>query len=494
MIPPPIAAPAAPVSTTSNPSPDGDHDAPSSSGDFAALLALMAGMMPAPSPEDRPVPEATGATGSAEEPPSSPSQRMPPALPLIAPCPPPVTAGTGTGVAPGAATGPVPEAPHRSGASLVTGPGVMIEGSGARRPSPANAPTAGPPPAPATPPVPGGPPAPTTPPLPGGPPDPATPAISAEPGTPPARFSARVAENRAAWATVPSASTASETTAPRASALGAPSRQPDERSEVFPDEGLASAGLASAGPGPGPGPSPGPAPGSSPGPKPIENGRRSDRAQDDDGSAPGPHTLTGAVSGASAGGTLPTAESAAAPVRPGAKAVAAAGPSLPATPFPAPVRAEATSAAAATGSTPALPPTVADQIVSAVVPLHGRGDGRHEVTLELRPDHLGAIRVEVSVEHQTVHVTLHAADAATGRLLSAALGDLRAALAEAGLTAGHVGVGPGGGGEAGHRRPSPPDDGTGRGTARPGNAAGAERADPVRTVRPAGAGRLDLLL
>ena len=135
-----------------------------------------------------------------------------------------------------------------------------------------------------------------------------------------------------------------------------------------------------------------------------------------------------------------------------------------------------------------------DQIVSAVIPLHGRGDGRHEVTLELRPDHLGAIRVEVSVEHQTVHLTLHAAEAATGRLLSAALGDLRAALAEAGLTAGHVGVGPDGGGGAGHRRPTAPDDGTGRSAARQGTAAGTERSDPVRTVRPAGAGRLDLLL
>ena len=132
-----------------------------------------------------------------------------------------------------------------------------------------------------------------------------------------------------------------------------------------------------------------------------------------------------------------------------------------------------------------------DQIVSAVVPLHGRGDGRHEVTLELRPDHLGAIRVEVSVEHQTVHLTLHAAEAATGRLLSAALGDLRAALAEAGLTTGHVGVGPDGGGWTAQRRPAAPDDDAGRGGSRRGTTSGPDRTDPVR---PAGAGRLDLLL
>ncbi|MDQ1565382.1 MAG: hypothetical protein QOF96_262, partial [Actinomycetota bacterium] len=128
--------------------------------------------------------------------------------------------------------------------------------------------------------------------------------------------------------------------------------------------------------------------------------------------------------------------------------------------------------------------------VSAVVPLHGRGDGRHEVTLELRPDDLGAIRVEVSVEHQTVHLTLHAADPATGRLLSAALPDLRSALADAGLTAGHVGVGTGGDGGtgAGAHRPS-------GGPTRPGRSdASRPDTEPVRTIRPAAAGRLDLFL
>jgi hypothetical protein len=121
--------------------------------------------------------------------------------------------------------------------------------------------------------------------------------------------------------------------------------------------------------------------------------------------------------------------------------------------------------------------------------LHGRGDGRHEVTLELRPDDLGTIRVEVSVEHQTVHLTLHAVEPATGRLLSAALPELRSALADAGLTAGHVGVGPGGGGDAGGRRPSPvrrPD--------RTERAGPAEHTSQVRTVRTADPGRLDLFL
>jgi flagellar hook-length control protein FliK len=141
-----------------------------------------------------------------------------------------------------------------------------------------------------------------------------------------------------------------------------------------------------------------------------------------------------------------------------------------------------------------MPPPVHDQIVSAVVPLHGRGDGRHEVTLELRPDDLGTIRVEVSVEHQTVHLTLHAAEAATSRILTAALPELRSALVGAGLTAGHVGVGPDGGGGPGPRGPSTEADGrTGRG-ARRAEEHDEEGPRPARTIRPAAAGRLDLFL
>jgi flagellar hook-length control protein FliK len=144
----------------------------------------------------------------------------------------------------------------------------------------------------------------------------------------------------------------------------------------------------------------------------------------------------------------------------------------------------------------AAPATVPEQNVSAVVPLHGRGDGRHEVTLELRPDDLGTIRVEVSVEHQTVHLTLHAADPATSRLLSAGLADLRSALADAGLTAGQVGVGLDGGGGAGFRRRSA-DAGDGD-LRRPGGSGprltATDEPIPVRTFRPVAAGRLDLFL
>ena len=150
-------------------------------------------------------------------------------------------------------------------------------------------------------------------------------------------------------------------------------------------------------------------------------------------------------------------------------------------------RSEATLPVDAAAPTPVAPPAVPDQIVSAVVPLHGRGDGRHEVTLELRPDDLGIIRVEVSVEQQTVHLTLHAAEPATGRLLTTALAELRTALTDAGLRTGHLAVSPDGGSATGRRsRPEPP-------------AADKARSDSTaperpRTIRPSAAGRLDLLL
>lgn len=153
------------------------------------------------------------------------------------------------------------------------------------------------------------------------------------------------------------------------------------------------------------------------------------------------------------------------------------------------VRPEASVPADAPAPTPVAPPAVPEQIVSAVVPLHGRGDGRHEVTLELRPEDLGTIRVEVSVEQQTVHVTLHAADPATGRLLSAALADLRAALVDAGLRAGHLAVSPDGGSATGRRSRSEPR------LAEESRRSGSTTPETGRTVRgTAAAGRLDLFL
>jgi flagellar hook-length control protein FliK len=224
------------------------------------------------------------------------------------------------------------------------------------------------------------------------------------------------------------------------------------------------------------------------------------RARSDEAGRPPEDDLSPAAALSASDAPAPvSAAPASEPRRPAGPAVSAA----PASPFaaPAPVGsagapAEAPSVSSSSDTAPATPAAVADQIVSAVVPLHGRGDGRHEVTLELRPESLGTIRVELSVEHQTVHLTLHAAEPATGGLLSAALPDLRSALADAGLTTGHIGVGPGGHG-AGHGRPDRPGaDGDEPGRRRTGAIAGDDRggAEHVPFSRPAQAGRLDVLL
>jgi len=187
----------------------------------------------------------------------------------------------------------------------------------------------------------------------------------------------------------------------------------------------------------------------------------------------------------------------AAPKTAGRPAALAGPPGAPAqvVPLVAANRSDTLAPVDAPPAAPAATATVPEQIVSAVVPLHGRGDGRHEVTLELRPDDLGIIRVEVSVEHQTVHLTLHAAEPATSRLLSAALPDLRAALADAGLTAGQVGVEIDGGGSAGQRRHSA--DSGDRDLRRPRtgrHTPATTEPEPVLRFRPAASGRLDLFL
>jgi len=176
------------------------------------------------------------------------------------------------------------------------------------------------------------------------------------------------------------------------------------------------------------------------------------------------------------------------------------GPITPTTTPPAvgsaPVRPAEAVAAPAHAAPAATPAAVADQIVSAVVSLHGRGDGRHVVTLELRPEELGSIRVEMSVEHQTVHLTLHAAEPATGRLLAAALPDLRSALADAGLTAGHLGVGADSGHGAGRRHSDGAGDADRPGASlRPPDGLKPAGERTVAVARPAAAaGRLDLFL
>jgi flagellar hook-length control protein FliK len=148
-----------------------------------------------------------------------------------------------------------------------------------------------------------------------------------------------------------------------------------------------------------------------------------------------------------------------------------------------------------TGEGPANPspvqhPPVVDQVVSVVEPLRQRGEGHHELTLDLRPADLGPIRVEVSIEQGTVHLSLHADQPSTGALLHQAMPELRAALEEAGLVAGRLGVGSGdreGGRPPAQFRPTEADEP--KAVRTPAAAVAAIRP----SVAPA-AGALDVLL
>jgi flagellar hook-length control protein FliK len=133
---------------------------------------------------------------------------------------------------------------------------------------------------------------------------------------------------------------------------------------------------------------------------------------------------------------------------------------------------------------------VVDQLVAHVSPLAGAAEGTHELTLELRPAELGAVRLEVTLDDGVLSVRVHADDPASRRLLAQSLGDLRHALADAGISAGSLDVGdPHAGAEARGRdgdRSSP-----GRGGDRPPAADDAPR--PARG-RASSTSAVDVLL
>jgi hypothetical protein len=128
-------------------------------------------------------------------------------------------------------------------------------------------------------------------------------------------------------------------------------------------------------------------------------------------------------------------------------------------------------------------------VVAVVAPLRHRGDGTHELTLELRPAQLGTIRAEVTLDQGTVHLSLHADDDSTTRLLRQSVPELRLALEEVGLAAGRFGVGSG---DAQGRAPRHP--GPGRPDDAPSTGAATGPAAATGLLRPSAAGAVDLLL
>lgn len=92
------------------------------------------------------------------------------------------------------------------------------------------------------------------------------------------------------------------------------------------------------------------------------------------------------------------------------------------------------------GHPPSAAPMAHTQLVDAVAPLRHRGDGSYDLTLELHPAELGAVRVRAVFENGTIQLHLQADHPATRDLLQGSLAGLRTALDDAGLSTGQLSV------------------------------------------------------
>lgn len=145
----------------------------------------------------------------------------------------------------------------------------------------------------------------------------------------------------------------------------------------------------------------------------------------------------------------PTTAQVSADAAPAADPGAHADAAMPTTAMPTTAPAPATTGtAAASTPAPATPAPLAQQLVEHVTPLAGGPDGTHELTIELRPASLGRVQLEVTLQDGVLHVLVQADDPGSRRLLAQSLTDLRAALTEAGVTAGQLDVGDPGSGDA----------------------------------------------
>ena len=107
----------------------------------------------------------------------------------------------------------------------------------------------------------------------------------------------------------------------------------------------------------------------------------------------------------------------------------------------APVRpAGEVAATAQAAATRAPAPTLPDQLVEVIGPLRQAPDGTHRVSVQLRPDELGEVLVDVRVRGNEVSLSIRADLAGTADLLRDAVGELRAELEAAGFRSGDVDV------------------------------------------------------
>jgi flagellar hook-length control protein FliK len=107
-------------------------------------------------------------------------------------------------------------------------------------------------------------------------------------------------------------------------------------------------------------------------------------------------------------------------------------------PGPTPVAAAAPTAATATPAPPT--PPIAGQLVQPVAVLRGGPDGTHTLTVVLRPETLGPVQVQVTLDNGVVDLTLRGAHQHGREALLLALPDLRRDLEAAGLSCSRLDV------------------------------------------------------
>jgi flagellar hook-length control protein FliK len=102
---------------------------------------------------------------------------------------------------------------------------------------------------------------------------------------------------------------------------------------------------------------------------------------------------------------------------------------------------------APTGKTHVTAPTSAvephQQIAAVVSPLRRRGDGSYQLTLHIKPEHLGNVDLHVDLHHGTVDLHMHTDNQQAHDAILDHLDDLKSELERAGLKAGQFDVGTG---------------------------------------------------
>ncbi len=205
------------------------------------------------------------------------------------------------------------------------------------------------------------------------------------------------------------------------------------------------------------------------------------------------------ASNAETGGEAPAPSAVASPSAPATVmadvAVAAAVETLAPVPATTPAAATAvdpTAAAEAAAAAELDLPTPPQQIAEALRDVRRLADGSHRLSLQLYPEELGVVQLEVAVRDGQLHLRAATELESTRRLLTASLPELRGQLAEAGVSAGSLEVGAETAGGDRSARDGSPD--TAQSASHPSSPAPASAtpAATTSTSTPTAAGRLDV--